>query len=55
MTRDGKTRRLIVGISGATTVEQQVDQILGKALRFFGIDYAPFVTWQGSGRQDMMH
>ena len=41
--------------SGATTVEQQVDQILGKALRFFGIDYAPFVTWQGSGRQDMMH
>ena len=30
-------------------------QIIGKALRFFGIDYAPFVTWQGSGRQDMMH
>ena len=41
--------------SGATTVEQQVDQILGKALRFFGIDYAPFVIWQGGRRQDMMH
>lgn len=32
----------------ADTVEKQIQHIIGKILMQFGIDYAPFVPWQGS-------
>ena len=33
--------------SGVTTLAQQMDQIIGKALRFFGIEYDRLTVWQG--------
>ena len=32
---------------GVTTLAQQMDQIIGKALRFFGIEYDRLTVWQG--------
>lgn len=32
---------------GQETLAAQVDQVLGKALRFFGIDYEGLAVWQG--------
>jgi len=34
---------------GQETLAAQVDQVLGKALRFFGIDYEGLAVWQGHG------
>ena len=33
--------------NGADTVEKQVDHIIGKVLKRFGIDYHAFRPWQG--------
>ncbi|MDY6267972.1 MAG: UbiX family flavin prenyltransferase [Selenomonadaceae bacterium] len=33
------------------TLEAQVDQVLGKALRFFGIEYGGLAVWQGNGER----